>query len=345
MTSAETQLRKTRRIALLEPVEELGESVGHALQLFDSMLWVFRGTTRSNWNLCSAAEADVVVLHRAEAAQRVEELRDKGKVIVVLSTDASATALGDHMLVYPFPAATVLGLLERLDVQLDGRNAAPPKPHVTAAKETGHTAHELVEVIRTVREARNAELWLAIHDAAEPLLWLRGDGAVYQANAAVRTSLRCGALHARTLVTKKVPAPPPGLENAPGDELAWFAGYHASSTLASWLTESERYRLRRWPDFGLLRAPDALTMACQLRVVAALDAQPATPAKLVMRARVTRMQIARTLNALSMCGLIEADAGSAVPAPRAEFVPARPEGGFRQLLRGLRKHLQLRSAS
>ena len=343
MSAAELPARRSRRIALLKPQQELGDQVAHALQLFDSMLWVFRGTTQANWILCSAADAEVIVLHATHDQRPVDEWRKQGKVIVTLSNDPSAAKQSEHALVYPFPAATVLKLLEGIDEQLAGVTRA--RTPATPAREGSGNSFDFIEAIRTVRAARNAELWMAVADGSERVLWLRGDGAEYRASAEVRTGLRCGVLQVRHFSSEKVAGPPAGLTTGSGEEIAWFSGYYSGGTLAPWLSETERYRLRRWPDFGLLRAPDGLTMACQLRVLAALDAAPATPASLVVRARVTRMQTARVLNALSTTGLIEVDtAASAAPA-RTEFAAARPEGGFRQFFREIRKHLQRRSGT
>ena len=339
-----TAVPAARHIALVKPSTATDELVDHALQLFDSMLWVLRGTMRSEWKLSQPVEADVIVVHHAESATRIDEWRSKGKVIVVLSTNAKSAAAHEHTLIYPFPAAQVVSLLERLDSQLSG-DAASNAPRTTSKTRSLADATDsqwaFVDAIRTLRSARNSDLWLEIRDSERGLMCVRGDGEWYQARDEVRQSLRQGTLPHLGLFLDKAVVLPPGTTTR-GDELAWFAGYHASTTLAPWLVEKTVYRLKRWPDFGLLRAPDALQMATQLRVVAALDAQPAAFVELSRRARTHREHTARTLNALSVCGFLE-EVPAHASIGRTEYQAPQAAGGLRQLFRNLRKHLQRRS--
>jgi hypothetical protein len=336
--------QRARYIALLQPAGEADELAALALNLFDSMLWVFRGNTRSNWSVSAAADAHVIVVHHSETAQRIDEWRRRGKLIVVLCTDRSARQTKHHTLAYPFPAAQLMTLLEELDKEIDGTSTQPDGAQFQRdATEAAHGVWGLAEAIRTVRAARNPDIWLVIEDERVPLLWVRGDGAFYESNPVVRARVQQGTLPCDDLSIGRTAKPRSGLMTFSGDELAWFTGFYTSGSPAPWIAGSTTYRLRRWPDFGLLRTSDPFDADAQLRVVAALDAQPATPAALVRRSQVTREHVARTLNALSLCGLIVAEP-NVQELKRVEYAATKPKSGFRALFDNIRSHFQRRSA-
>ena len=233
------------------------------------------------------------------------------------------------------------GTPRRLDGEIDGVASIENAPTAKSSAEIG-TSGALLEATRTVRTVRNSTFWLAARIDGAPLFWIRGDGALYSGSPNARTALREGKLASANVTIERVTTPRETATAYPGDELAWFAGYHASASPAPWIGEHS-YRLIRWPDFGRLRSPDALTATCQLRVLSALDALPATAQELSKRARVTREQATRTLSALVLCGFVEQQATQT--AQRVQFSGARPAGGFRQFFRSLRKHLQRRSVA
>jgi hypothetical protein len=330
------QRQPSHQIALLKPIRG-AELIDHALQLFDSMLWVFRGTTRATWSLSSPAEADVVVVHHAESAERIAHWRAQGKVIVVLNTESAPHQVDEHTLIYPFPASQVMSLLERLDTQLDGLGALDQATSGTVpAARPPAPAWALIESIRTLRAARNPSLWLAVQDLAQPLLWLRGDAAQYQCSAASHQAWRQGSLPLGTVTLEKSAPPSYGR----GCEFTWFAAYHSSTTLAPWLSETVAYRLCRWPDLGVLRPSDPAAVSRQMRLIAALSSAPATTVELARRARVDAEEVIRTFNALSACELLE-PAAHIERTQHAAFAIERPKLGFRQLFDSIRRHLWL----
>lgn len=337
-----------RRIALIKPSAS-EEQAGHAVQLFDSVLWVFKGSTRSSWLTTPADAADIIVVHHSEAPDNLERWRTEGKHIVVLSTDEKQHPAGPRTLVYPFPAVQVLSMLERVEAELDSSSGAPSRHIVaTVAKEeradrSGVVSWTFVEALRTLRTVSNANLWLMCKGPHGPFLWLPGDVSRYFCDNATWDAIRAGTLDLDGLTLVKGTAPPGNLSPRPCDELLWFATWHASSSLAPWLDEQTAYRLIRWPDLGRLRASDAAERTAQIRIVAALNTGPLTFQSLAARAQATAEQTARTLNALSSCGLIEAAHTRTVaplPATEAELAPV-PVGGFKQFLRNMRKHLRL----
>jgi hypothetical protein len=316
----------------VKPHNGVEERATHAIQLFDSVLWVFKGTTRTTWVASEPAAADVVVVHHSEPAQHVERWHKAGKLIVVLSTDEGARPAAPRTLVYPFPAVQVLSLLERMEAELGGAVdetiATGPAP--------ASDPWTFVEALRTVRAVSNPDLWLVARSTNGPLLWLQGDGSRYYCDAVTARAIRSGTLALSGLTLRKGTAPPKELNPRLGIELSWFATYHAQAMLAPWLDASLIYRLTRWPDFGLLRAHEAEERSAQMRIVAALEAQPAEPDTLAARARTSTEQVLRIVNALAVCGLIEpAAARTPLVAHRAPV----PASGLRRFLRNMRKHL------
>lgn len=333
---------RERRIALVKP-EGGEEQAGHAVQLFDSVLWVFKGTTRSNWITSSLDAADIVVVHHSEPAAHLERWSQQGKLIIVLSTDARRHPAGPRTLIYPFPAVQVLSMLERVEAELDsGSTAIHTRALVIEAGKAGADPWSFVEALRTLRAVSNASLWLVCKGPNGPFLWLQGDGSRYFCDSAIAAAIRAGSIDLSGLTLQKSAPPPGNLPSRSGAELFWFATYHASESLAPWMSVSSRYRLNRWPDFGRVRAADATLRTVQLRIVAALAVGPATLANLAARAHATIEQTTRTLNALASCALVEtAQAAATAKQARPESSAPTPSGGFKNFLRNMRKHLRL----
>lgn len=332
-----------RRIALVKPRGVSEEQAGHAMQLFDSVLWVFKGTTRSSWVTTSAAAADIIVVHHSEPAANLERWRKDGKHIIVLSTDERRHPAGPRTLIYPFPAVQVLSMLERVEAEVDNGSTVVHMPAVLpSVTNPGADPWAFVEALRTLRTVRNAGMWLACKGPNGPLLWLQGDGSRYFCDGATAAAIRAGTLNLSGLTVQKSTPPPGNLLSRSGAELFWFATYHASPLLAPWLHDKTNYRLIRWPDFGRVRAADAETRTAQLRIVAALDIGPTTIARLTAHAQATTDQTTRTLNALASCALVETLQATVIAKPAAmEIRTPVPAGGFKQFLRNLRKHLRL----
>jgi hypothetical protein len=323
-----------RRIALVKPASVVEEKITHALQLFDSVLWAFQGTTRATWTLVAPEAAEVIVVHEGDPDQRIPEWRACGKLIVEISTRDSSRAA----LVYPFRASQALALLERLDGQLNSQEdlqEASPRPD-TSLEGRNPEPWGFVETLRTIAEVQNSEAWLVARGTKIPCLWLRADGALYAAEPATIQAIRRGTLNLASLKLQKGAPPTEGPSSRAGTELSWFAGYHASAGLAPWLKPTVRYRVTRWPNFGLIRP-----LPSHIRVAAALASTPARVDEIATRASVSTEEATRTLNALAVANVLVAvdDETAAVQAPPAPTVA--PRGGFAIFLRNVRKHLGL----
>jgi hypothetical protein len=239
----------------------------------------------------------------------------------------------------------VLRILEQLDAELDpdsaaAEQAASGSPGKNGVSQ-GNNAWDFVEALRTLRLVSNADIWLVGKSASASVLWVQGDGSRYCCDSATVRAIRMGTGNLGELTLQKTVAPPAELRPRSGAELAWFEGYHASAQIAPWLSDRATYRLTRWPDFGRVRPDDSLLRAAQIRVLAALDAAPATAAQLSARTDTSPEVAIRTLNALAGCDFVEVAPTAA--ADQASTRPALPvlAGRLRQFLRNVRRHLGL----
>jgi hypothetical protein len=345
-------IRSERRIALIKPAVAEQDRAALAMKLLDSVLWVFKGTTQSNWTVCPAEAAQVVVVHQDEPAGHIARWRNEGKLIVVISTDSAASPLSPYALSYPFPTVQVLRILEQLDAELDSgvrterarSNAPTHNPNFNnrgdGGDRHGSDAWGFVDSLRTLRLINNADAWFVGKGASGSVVWVRGDGSRYCCDSATARAIRLGTRNLNGLTLHKATSPP-GVNPRAGSELAWFAGYHASTALAPWLSEHETLRLIRWPDFGRVQPDDPLLRAAQLRVLAALDAAPATATQLCTRTGASPEIIVRTVNALASCELVERATTAATSVANSQAASPVPAGRLKQFLRNMRKHLGL----
>ena len=323
-----------RRIALVKPASVAEEKVTHALQLFDSILWAFRGTTRSTWTTVAPEAAEVIVVHQGDPDERILGWRADGKLIVEFAVSESTNPDTPPALIYPFRAAQALALLERLDTQLNSPDEAPAGEPSSA--DAPHDPWSFVETLRTIREVQNSEAWLVARDGKVPRLWLRADGAMYVAEETTIQAIRRGTLNLARLDLQKSALPAAGPAPRAGTELSWFASYYASEKLAPWLKPTVRYRVARWPNFGLIRP-----LPSHIRVAAALASMPARADEIATRAHVTEEEAIRALNALAVANVVVAVDGDAELVKTASPTVVEPRGGFGTFLRNVRKHLGL----
>lgn len=345
-------IRSERGIALIKPAVAEQDRAALAMKLLDSVLWVFKGTTQSNWTICSAETAQVVVVHQDEPAGHIARWRNEGKLIVVISTDPAASPISPYALSYPFPTVQVLRILEQLDAELDSRGPAQRARSKAPSQldksnhpaESSSDAWGFVDSLRTLRLVNNADTWFVGKGASGSVVWVRGDGSRYCCDSATARAIRTGTRNLNGLTLHKA-ASPPGVSPRSGSELAWFSGYNASTSLAPWLNERQTLRLTRWPDLGRVQPEDPLLRASQLRVLAALDAAPATVVQLCARTDVSAEIIVRTVNALASCELVAAASTAAPSVANTNSTSPLLAGRLKEFLRNMRKHLGLWTSS
>ncbi len=329
----------SRRIALLKPATVTDERVLQALQLLDSIVWACKGATHSAWTIASPEFADVVVVHRDDHDERIPMWKAQGKPVIEIATDSQSDATAPGVLVYPFRVTQVLALLNTLDEHLKAGQPAAEKPTLrTRDSSPGEVdPWAFVESLRTLRLVQNSEVWLVGRDSRLQVLWVRGDAVAYAADPLAVQAMRDGSLNLSKLALDKGLGPSPALPSRSGIELSWFAGYYASDHLAPALQAETRYRIARWPNFGLIRPPPS-----QVRIAAVLASTAGDIGEITSRANVSTEEATRILNALYACDvLVAVSAAESRAASKPRAFP-EPRGGLAKFLRNLRKHLRIR---
>jgi hypothetical protein len=323
-----------RRIALVRPVTSGAESATPALQLIESMLWAFQGTMRSNWiSTASAEAADVIVI--AAGDERLRTWQNSGKPIILISAPGESVPTDANVLVYPFRATDLMRLLNELDVRFSAPSA-PAETNVPRSEATGGSPWSFVEALRTLREVQNSAVWLTALRGSSPLLWLKGDGSEYSADANTLQDIRRGTLALGALRLRQGASPPAYRGLRPAAELEWFAGFHASTELAPGIDPGANFRITRWPNFGLIRP-----LPSQIRITALLAAGPLTLDQLTRRSEIPRIDAIRTLNALDACSLLTVVDPAAAAMTNTRSPAPQPPGGLAAFLKLVRRKLGL----
>jgi hypothetical protein len=118
-------------------------------------------------------------------------------------------------------------------------------------------------------------------------------------------------------------------------------GYHGVSGLAPWLDANAAYRIRQWPDFGVIPATPV-----RLRLAAMLSLKACTRAELLAGLEESAEEIDRILNALAVTGLLNVNSVAASePEPEAapRQVVSMERGIVKSFIRGLRSRLGIGS--
>lgn len=335
-----TSRRRDRRIAFVKPAATQDSKVAHAMQLFTSMLWAFKGTTRSAWEVASPEEADVIVFHKDAPDGRLADWQAGGKLAVEIATGPHPGAAVSRSLAYPFRAAQAFALLEQLDAELESADALNHAmiSHTGEFKRAlpGEESWSFVDALRTLRAYSGGERWWVAYREADPVLWVKSGGTVYLAEPAIVQSLRDGTLRLHEMRMQSGAPPATGAQLRGGSELIWFAAYYASDRLAVALTDGARYRITRWPNFGTIRPPVA-----QIRGAAALSGRAIDVSQVASRARIPLVDAARTLNALSALGLLLPAETDIQAAEITRTQPAPTFSALGNLLKNIRRHLGL----
>lgn len=308
---------RTRRIAVVGLAED-------ASQAFRSMLRILDGRGGLSWALSTPDAAEVLITGAHSGAGGAQHWAATDKPVIAVYEGAAARPLTPYTLHHPFRVMQLLGVLDEVDQALGEASTEAPRTR------GGGFAESLRRLARG-----SAQGLLHRAEAGEDQVWVRDDLAVYYAAAATVQRLARQALPLPALVPTSQ-AVPDGLLGRPVFELAWYAGWHGGDTLAPWVDARAVHRLRRWPDFGLVRGSRA-----QLALAALLTHAGHTRARLVELSQQAPLQVDRFLNASALAGLLasSAEGSAAAPAGAARLgVSAVRLGG---LIRGLRARLGL----
>lgn len=311
---------RTRKIAAVG----LADDAGHA---FSSMLKVLNGHASANWTLSAPEEADVLIVGPHGCAGEAKRWARTEKPLIAVYEGSALRPLTPYTLHHPFRVMQLLAVLDEIEQVLvkrptDIARGAPVDPDWSFA-----------DSLRLLsRSTARGALHAAGSGAAR--IYVRDDISVYFASRETCSRLRC---HAPLLPALRLTAeqPPATFESRPAFELAWFAGLHGPATLAPWLDAHAAYRLRRWPDFGLVRATRA-----QLALAALLARTAHTRTRLAQLSQQPADAVDRFLNACAMAGVLVGTSENTPAAETSTFM-ASSAARLGGLIRGLRNRLGL----
>jgi hypothetical protein len=313
---------RTRRIA----VAGLGDDVSQA---FRSMLKILDGRGGLSWTLAAPDDAEVLIAgaHGDDLAARRWARTDKP--VIAVYEGAAARPMTPYTLHHPFRVMQLLGVLDEVDQALSG-----PAPDTSRACAAVEGSFDFAESLRRLaRSSAAGNLHAAGESAAR--VFVRDDLSAYYASAETAQRLTRAALPLPALRLAS-DEPPPGFVCRPVFELAWFTGWHAADAPAPWLDRHATYRLRRWPDFGLLRGTRD-----QLALAALLTHASYGRARLVELSQQTESAVDRFLNACALSGVLATTTEIAPATDGAGAFIANSAARLGGLIRGLRSRLGL----
>ncbi|MEO8672831.1 MAG: hypothetical protein ABI411_16045 [Tahibacter sp.] len=302
-----------------------------ATHAFQSMLKIVDGRASANWLLVGPDEADVLMAGVNSNAPVIERWARTRKPLIAVQEGHATRPMSPFNLHHPFRVMQLLGVLDDVERELDSRTSAS-MPRATA--ESG-ASWAFAESLRLLSR-RGASDKLYVSPSIFGPLYVRGDlGAWFASDEIHARLLRQSPISLPALERATLPVPSE-LRARSVTALAWFAGLHGPPGLAPWLDGEATYRLRRWPDFGLLRGTRH-----QLLASATLARRACTREMLCGITGQSTLAIDAFLNASSMTGLLATSIDSQVAQTEHSGGFTMSTGQLAGFLRGLRDRLGL----
>lgn len=290
--------------------------------LLTSMLDLLGGRCRGHWRIGGIASAQVLMFSAAADESELAAWKASGKPWIALTHHDDDPTTASHVLQRPIRVFPLLNLIKEIEEEAGflGQVAT-----VTIEPRELPPRWRFADQLRTLGLGAGHGEWYS----AGPLL-VSDDGRQFAASSDVLAQLREGRFEPAPLGARCA-HPPVGMPLHPIEELAWWIGWWSDAQqLAPWLDAGMQFRLRHWPDFGLI------PVARSTLRLAALSAQKLwTLPQLVDTGVAGRGEVVRFVNAMSVSGLLVTHAAPPRPAP-----PPKP-GLVAGLLRGLRLRLGL----
>lgn len=306
---------------------------GHVEASLKSLLGILKNKTSVAWQHSEDMNADVIVYNPASPLA-LAMLRREGKLKanvrgMHIFIPCSSEYPGEEGLALPLRADRLLHCLQVASAQLV--QTAVPAKHVSLCERLDDLlqSRDLIAVAVTV--GNKAGL---ISPSRQMIYWPRALDADGIAQLILEDAT-LQPLHAADL--EKLRRMEQDMhERISWDAVLWAIGVSTSqSRLLPRLDLRKSYKLKRWPDFGLIgrRSSD-------IKCTALLTHKSLTPPELVAATGLSEARVSGFLNACALCGFLE----EAQPASRAELNSARINsevsiaGG---MLRRIRKALAL----
>lgn len=312
-----------RRIALVDVIADTQSA-------FASMLRVIAGRTRCRWEVVDDPAAADLILTQFEAEHpRIGRWANSGKRFLSIVDPKAPWPLMRYALSHPFRAANVEAILDEIAGEMD-------VPDVASQDASAAASWNFPRALKALSHSALSDVDYCARAASGDLIWVCGDLSCYAAEPRVVERIRAGAIKFEGLVAIGMRPPPAKLQPRPLLELFWHSAFFAGDSLAPWLRSGARFRLRRWPDFGVIRSSRA-----SMQIVAWLASGSRSAAELVRLSAAPPTLVHRTLNALSVCRLLTMELPDAAMTTErgASARPAHSPGLIKSLVSGLRKRL------
>lgn len=271
------------------------------------------------WEITSADVADVIICTPQSLSQWHQDVASEA-IIVCLVHEQQQALSGSLVLHAPIRAAEFIQVLSRCDQLLSSRESMTyvPRPHRdSGGVDTPSSALEtnlLVDEIHRQRQhhhflnvSQDGRSWLQIDYLTERYIWLAADDErvpATVADSAVTWGEFCAVVGGvaqdwtfRSSQQRVCETAHPNWQ--PLQSLLWGLAYGPLAKHSLPVSDSKRYRLACWPDFGSLR-PDAT----DLRLAAYASTRAYTIAELSRFAGVDQERVKGFLHACQCCRLV-----------------------------------------
>ena len=288
----------TRRVAIVGLNEQLDQALGKMMRSFSEL-------SDARWQRCDAGKADVLIFGPDSEPSLLRDWLAAGKPSISIIAEGTHST-GHFELRHPFRSAELLAVLDDAE-QLLRRQAA-----ALAIRPAAQTAGSWVfaESLRSLprRDARG--LWYRTDGAGGDTIYVRDDLMFIRADVQTLERLRTRDLALSPLQSGA--QPPAGTRTLPGFALGWYCALHGAPGLAPWLEMKSTWRLRQWPDFGLVGGTRDMLELAALLGRHRLDTQ-----QLIACSGQPAADVHRFLNACAMAGLLAHASDSNASANRS----------------------------
>ncbi|GMV30764.1 MAG: hypothetical protein AMXMBFR59_28890 [Rhodanobacteraceae bacterium] len=291
------------------------------------MIRILDGRGGLSWVLAAPDAAEVLITGTCGDDSVARQWARTDKPVIAVYEGSAARPMTPYVLHHPFRVMQLLGVLDEVDQALGSATAEVPRTRTVG----GGFAESLRLLARSSAAGK-----LHVAGEGDARVFVHDDLTTYQASAETALRLTREALPLPALRPASE-TPPSGFVCRPGAELAWFTGWHADTALAPLADGHATYRLRRWPDFGLLRGTRE-----QLALAALLTRASHGRMRLIELSQQPAGSVDRFLNACALAGVLAVTAtAETVPAGDASAFIANSAARLGGMIRGLRSRLGL----
>jgi len=290
-------------------------------------LLLLRGKTLDHWAYSDELASDVVVYDESNALAQALVRRAANSQQQVLFSSAGDEEQG-LSLRPPFGASRLVRCLDHASQQLSGISSAAEEPRESLCQRLDN-ALRTPQLRAVVLHAQGQTGFLTQN--SQTLYWPQALG-INEIAALLASPVEVQKVVAgEEAVLQRIESE--ALFPMPAEGLLWALGITRSrGTLLQRLDAGRSYRLRRWPDFGVVGR-----RALDLRCASLLTQRDLTPTQLAMLSGMPLSVIGGFLNAGALCGLMEdvsPATTSASPPPASSPDLGTPRfGGMLQRIR------------